>query len=54
METLSVIYHITQITVNNIGDVGALALSEALKENTSITELDLWSEQITCFYKSLT
>ena len=30
--------------VNNIGDAGASSLSEALKSNTTLTELDLRSE----------
>ena len=31
-------------TGNNIGDTGATALSEALKSNTTLTKLILWSE----------
>ena len=31
-------------TDNNIGDKGAETLSEALKVNTTLTELDLWGD----------
>ena len=31
-------------TVNNIGDTGATSLSESLKSNTTLTELDLRCE----------
>ena len=31
-------------TDNYIGETGATSLSEALKSNTTLTELDLWSE----------
>ena len=33
------------MTVNNIGDEGAKSLSEMLKSNTSLTSLNMWSEQ---------
>ena len=29
---------------NNIGDAGATSLSEALKSNTTLTQLNLWGE----------
>ena len=32
------------ITGNRIGDIGALALSEALKTNTTLTTLDIMSK----------
>ena len=31
-------------TVNHIGDTGATSLGEALKSNTTLTELNLWGE----------
>ena len=31
-------------TVNKIGDTGATSLSDALKSNTTLTELDLWGK----------
>ena len=31
-------------TGNEIGDTGAISLCEALKSNTTLTQLDLWSE----------
>ena len=30
-------------TANSIGDSGATAISESLKTNTTLTELDLWT-----------
>ena len=32
------------MTGNNIGDEGAMALSEMLKENTTLTSLNLFGE----------
>ena len=34
-----------RMTVNEIGDEGAKATSEMLKENTTLTKLNLWSEE---------
>ena len=31
-------------TANDIGDTGAASLSDALKSNTTLTELSVWSE----------
>ena len=36
-----------KITDNNIGDIGATSLSEALKSNTALTQLDLRGEDKT-------
>ena len=32
------------LTANDIGDTGATSLSDALKSNTALTELYLWSQ----------
>ena len=33
------------MTVNVIGDEGAKSISEVLKTNTTLTSLDLWSQE---------
>ena len=35
---------IKQWTGNNIGDEGAIQISESLKTNTALTELNLWGD----------
>ena len=35
---------INQWTGNNIGAEGAIAISESLKTNTTLTELNLWCD----------